>query len=150
MTHVSPFLWFNNQAAEARAFYANAFGIESRTDDLPVGDDTFLGALSLPGMDLMLFNGGPHHEFNHAISLFVLVKTQEEVDRLWDGLTAGGGEPGRCGWLTDKFGVSWQIVPEALGRLMSDSNRERAERVRDAMLNMDKLIIADLEAAYNR
>ena len=147
MTRVMPFLWYNNQAGEALRFYSEVFNVPVQGADN--GDDIFLGSLSLPGLELMLFNGGPHHEFNHAISLFVLVETQEEVDHLWDALTADGGEGGRCGWLTDKFGVSWQVVPEALGRLMSDSDRERAERVRNAMLGMDKLIVADLQAAYN-
>ena len=147
MTRVMPFLWYDNQAGEALRFYSEAFNVPVQGADS--GDDIFLGSLSLPGLELMLFNGGPHHEFNHAISLFVLVETQEEVDHLWDALTADGGEGGRCGWLTDKFGVSWQVVPEALGRLMSDSDRERAERVRSAMLGMDKLIVADLQAAYN-
>ena len=118
MTTVTPFLWYDDQAQEAMALYADLFGVDTE----PIDPDApfFMGTLSLPGLTLMLFNGGPHHTFNEAISLSVSIETQDEVDHLWDGLCANGGEPGRCGWLKDRFGVSWQIVPTALHRLMGE------------------------------
>jgi predicted 3-demethylubiquinone-9 3-methyltransferase (glyoxalase superfamily) len=97
----------------------------------------------------MGLNGGPVFKFNEAVSLFVSVETQAEVDELWEKLTEGG-EPGRCGWLKDKFGLSWQIVPTALGRLMGDADPEKARAVFEAMMKMNKIVIADLERARER
>jgi predicted 3-demethylubiquinone-9 3-methyltransferase (glyoxalase superfamily) len=96
----------------------------------------------------MALNGGPSFSFSQGISLFVDCETQEEVDDLWDKLTAGGGEPGPCGWLTDRFGVSWQIIPRALGELLGDEDHEKAQRVMQAMLQMGKIEIAGLRRAY--
>lgn len=148
MASVTPFLWFEDQAAEALALYASAFGV------VPEGPGTgpgfVMATLSLPGLDLTLFDGGPApFGFNESMSLFVSVETQEEVDHLWEALTAEGGHPGRCGWLQDRFGVSWQIVPTALGRLMGDPDPVRAGRVRDAMMGMSKLQIDELQSAYD-
>ena len=145
MPKVMPFLWFESRAQEAFDLYASVF--EVAAEPAASGPGFFMGSISLPGTELQIFEGGPHHSFNDAISLFVAVDTQAEVDRLWSALSEGG-EPGRCGWLKDRFGVSWQIVPSALGRLMGDPDPQRAGRVREAMLAMGKLEIAGLEAAY--
>ena len=104
---------------------------------------------TLAGKRHQVLNGGPHDPFNDAISLSVLCKDQAEVDRLWDALTADGGKPVQCGWLKDKFGVAWQIVPEALPRLMNDKHSEKANRVMEAMMQMVKIDVAKLQAAYN-
>jgi predicted 3-demethylubiquinone-9 3-methyltransferase (glyoxalase superfamily) len=102
----------------------------------------------LEGSQFIAFNGGPHLTLNEAVSLFVHCETQEEVDRYWGALLAGGGTPSRCGWLKDRFGLSWQIIPEALPRLMSDKDPARAGRVVQAMLGMQKIDVAGLEKAY--
>jgi predicted 3-demethylubiquinone-9 3-methyltransferase (glyoxalase superfamily) len=144
MADVTPFLWFDGRAAEAKALYDSVF----HPDGAP-GDDGGPGlSVTLPGCRLLLFDGGPHTEFNDAISLFVSVDTQEELDRLWAGLSDGGTTI-QCGWLHDRFGVRWQIVPTLLGRLLGDPDRERASRVHGAMLGMVKLDIAGLQAAYD-
>ena len=145
MPTVTPFLWFESGAREAFELYASVFGVAAEPPHGAPG--FFMGSIALPGAELMLFEGGPHQPFNDAISLFVTVETQDEVDQLWESLSAGG-EPGRCGWLRDRFGVSWQIVPSALGELMGDPDPERAGRVHAAMLTMDKLDIAALRAAH--
>jgi predicted 3-demethylubiquinone-9 3-methyltransferase (glyoxalase superfamily) len=147
MTNVTPFLWFEDKAQEAMALYAEVFGVP--IDPIDPAAPFQMGTLDLPGLTLMLFNGGPYFAFNEAVSLFVSVESQEEVDHLWDGLLAGGGEPSQCGWLKDRFGVSWQICPTALHRLMGDPDPAKAARVRDAMLKMVKLEIAGLQAAYD-
>lgn len=107
------------------------------------------GTFEIAGQQFIVLNGGPSFTFAQGISLFVNCETQAEVDELWEKLTAGGGAPGRCGWLTDPFGVSWQIIPTALGRLMGDKDREKAGRVIQAMLQMSKIDIAKLQAAYD-
>jgi predicted 3-demethylubiquinone-9 3-methyltransferase (glyoxalase superfamily) len=144
MAVVTPFLWFDGRAAEAKAHYDSVF----HPHGTPASDDGPGLSVQLPGCELLLFDGGPHHEFNDAISLFVSVDTQDELDRLWEGLGAGGA-PVQCGWLHDRFGVRWQIVPSLLGTLLGDSDRERAGRVHQAMLGMVKLDIAGLQAAYD-
>jgi predicted 3-demethylubiquinone-9 3-methyltransferase (glyoxalase superfamily) len=145
MPKVTPFLWFESGAREAFELYASVFEVAA----VPQGEGPgfFMGSIALPGTELQLFEGGPHHAFNDAISLFVTVETQQEVDRLWQALSEGG-EPGRCGWLKDRFGVSWQIVPSALGELLGDPDPERSGRVREAMLAMGKLDLAGLRAAH--
>jgi predicted 3-demethylubiquinone-9 3-methyltransferase (glyoxalase superfamily) len=148
MTDVTPFLWFDDQAQEAMALYAEVFGVP--IDPIDPDAPFQMGTLTLPGLTLMLFNGGPYFTFNEAVSLFVSVETQEEVDHLWEGLLAGGGQPSQCGWLKDRFGVSWQICPTALHRLMGDPDPVKATRVREAMLKMGKIEIAGLQAAYDR
>ena len=107
------------------------------------------GSLRLAGLELMVLNGGPMYTHTEAFSLFVNCQTQEEVDELWEKLTADGGEPGRCGWLKDRHGLSWQIIPTALGELMGDPDPERANRVMQAMLEMDRIDIAGLQRAYD-
>jgi predicted 3-demethylubiquinone-9 3-methyltransferase (glyoxalase superfamily) len=109
----------------------------------------FVGELSIQGQRLTLLNGGPHFRLTEAFSLAVTVQTQEEVDRISDALLAGGGVPSQCGWLTDAFGLTWQIVPEALFRLMGDPDPVKAGRVREAMLQMQRLSIQGLQDAYD-
>jgi predicted 3-demethylubiquinone-9 3-methyltransferase (glyoxalase superfamily) len=141
MTTVSTFLWLHEGAQDAATFYAEVFGTG------PAATDPMSGTVSLPGTSLILFNGGPMFTQTEAASLFVSVETQDELDRYWDAL-CDDGQPGRCGWLKDRFGVSWQIVPTALQRLLGDPDRERAGRAQQAMMGMSKLVIAELEAAH--
>ncbi len=148
MTSVTPYLWFNDNAEEAIAFYCALFPDAKTIDESRAPDGAlFFASFELAGQRFMALNGGPHFSFTEAISLFVSVETQEEVDHYWDALTADGGEESMCGWLKDKYGLSWQIVPTALMRLQSDPDREKAARVQQAMLRMRKIVIADLEAA---
>jgi len=151
MQKITPFLWFNNNAEEAMNFYVAIFknskvGTVSRYGDAGPGPKgTVMSAtFQLEGQEFMALNGGPLFSFTPAISLFVNCETQEEVDELWEKLSAGGKRD-RCGWLQDKFGLSWQIIPSALRRLLSDS--ARSQRVMQAMLQMDKIDIKQLEAA---
>jgi predicted 3-demethylubiquinone-9 3-methyltransferase (glyoxalase superfamily) len=151
MQKITPFLWFNNNAEEAMNFYVSIFknskvGTVSRYGDAGPGPKgTVMSAtFQLEGQEFMALNGGPLFSFTPAISLFVNCETQEEVDELWEKLSAGGKKD-RCGWLQDKFGLSWQIIPSALRRLLSDS--ARSQRVMQAMLQMDKIDIKQLEAA---
>lgn len=153
MVSLTPFLWFDTDLAEPVAFYTSVFDDGAAVDVQRAGDDgpVFTATLELGGNRLMLLNGGPVHAgFTEAISLFVSVETQEEVDTLWDRLTAGGGEPGQCGWLKDRYGLSWQIVPSMLGTVLGASDRTRAQQALDAMLQMGKLDIAALQAAFDR
>jgi predicted 3-demethylubiquinone-9 3-methyltransferase (glyoxalase superfamily) len=150
MATITPFLWFDGDAEEALGLYASVFA-GSTTLNVSKSEDPggyFVATLKVGELELTLFDGGPGFTFSEAISLFVSVETREEVDHLWESLSAGG-EQGRCGWLKDRFGVSWQIVPTALGRLMGDPDPLRASRVREAMLTMSKLDIATLEAAHH-
>lgn len=148
MPTLTPFLWFDDNAEEAIAFYASIF------PDAKVGDVSrqngrfFLGSFELAGQKLIALNGGPQFKFTEAFSLYVDCKDQAEVDHYWDRLLAGGGTPQQCGWLKDRFGMFWQIIPEALPRLMSDPDPKKAERVMKAMLQMVKIDIATLEAAH--
>lgn len=147
-TMITPFLWFDHQLEEAMNFYVSIFP-NSRIDYVQRhGDSVFTASFVLDGQQFMGLNGGPRFKFTEAISLFVNVTTQAEVDALWDQLTADGGAESRCGWLKDKYGLSWQIIPAALGRLLQDKDPVKAGRVMQAMLGMNKIIIADLEAAY--
>lgn len=140
---ITPFLWFNDNAEHAARFYASVFA-DSSLDSVSPMSVTF----HLHGQKFYGLNGGPHYAFTPAISLFVSVDTQADVDELWTALGAGG-EPGRCGWLKDKFGLSWQIVPVALGEMMNDADDAKAERVVNAMLQMGKIDIAGLQRAYD-
>jgi predicted 3-demethylubiquinone-9 3-methyltransferase (glyoxalase superfamily) len=151
---ISPFLWFDSEAEEAANFYTSLFddseilnvsryGGEGPGDEGKVMTITFRVA----GLEITGLNGGPAHKFSEGISLFVNCDTQEEVDELWEKLTAGG-EEGPCGWLKDRWGLSWQIIPSALGRLLQDEDPEKANRVMKAMLEMKKIDTAVLEKAY--
>ncbi|HYX34606.1 MAG TPA: VOC family protein [Oligoflexus sp.] len=155
MQKITPFLWFDNNAEEAIKFYTSIFKNSriletSRYGEgspFPVG--TLLTAsFQLEGQRFMALNGGPMYKFSEAVSLFVNVETQEELDDLWNKLLAGGTQQ-RCGWLKDKYGLSWQIIPSALGKYMGDKDPVKAGRVMQAMLKMDKIIIKDLEKAYH-
>lgn len=153
MPSITPFLWFDGDLAEPIAFYTSIFrdpatsDVHSSTEEGPV----FSATIELCGQKLMLLNGGPAHAgFSESISLFVTVDTQDEIDDLWERLTKDDGEPGRCGWLKDHYGMSWQIVPTLLGSLLSSSDRTRAQQATDAMMQMSKLDMAALQAAYDR
>lgn len=148
MPTVTPFLWFDGDLAEPIAFYSSVFpdAVVPAAGDGPV----YSATIEVGGQRLMLLNGGPaEFRFTEAISLFVAVETQAEIDQLWSALTADGGEPGRCGWLKDRYGLSWQIVPTMLGGLIGSPDRRRAQQAIDAMLQMQSLHIATLQAAYD-
>jgi predicted 3-demethylubiquinone-9 3-methyltransferase (glyoxalase superfamily) len=153
MQKITPFLWFNDQAEEAMNFYVSVFknskaGSVTRYGDAGPGPKgkVMSATFTLEGQEFMALNGGPQYTFTPAISLFVSCETQKEVDELWAKLSAGG-KPGRCGWLQDRFGLSWQIIPTVLGKLLGGPDRARAQRVMQAMLTMDKIDIGRLEAA---
>ena len=151
MQKISTFLWFDSQAEEAAKFYVSIFKNSKVLSIMPGPSGTVLGVnFQLEGQEFKALNGGPQFKFTPAISLFVNCQTQDEVDELWQKLTAGGGKPGRCGWLTDKYGLSWQIIPTALGELMGSKDRERAGKAMNAMMQMDKIDIAKLREAYDR
>jgi predicted 3-demethylubiquinone-9 3-methyltransferase (glyoxalase superfamily) len=138
MKKVTPFLMFDKNAEEAMKFYVSIFKNSKIIDD---------GTFEIDGQQFLVFNGGPYFKFSEGISLFINCETQEEVDDLWEKLSAGG-EKSQCGWLKDKFGVSWQVVPSILRKLLNDPDPVKSRRVLDAMLNMKKLILKDLEKAY--
>jgi predicted 3-demethylubiquinone-9 3-methyltransferase (glyoxalase superfamily) len=148
MQKIRTFLWFNDDLEEAMKFYTSLFK-NSKVGDLMRGPDGKVmgGTFVLEGQEFMGLNGGPHHKFNEAISLFVDCRDQKEVDELWAKLTADGGEESRCGWLQDKFGLSWQIIPSALPELLGDKDPARAKRALDAMLTMSKIDVAALRRA---
>lgn len=154
MQTITPYLWFDTQAEEAANFYVSVFknskivNVSRYGEGAPVPAGTAMGvSFVLDGLELNAFNGGPMFTFNEAISLYVNAETQPEIDELWEKLTADGGEPSQCGWLKDRYGLSWQIVPPVLPQLLSDPNPEIAGRVMQAMLGMGKLDIAGLQAA---
>lgn len=152
MTSIRPFLWFDDRAGEALDFYEKVFrgsdavSVEHADQDEASTAPGFMGSLRLLNLEVMLFNGGPGHEFNDAISLFLSCEDQATVDYYWDALV-DGGQPVACGWLRDRFGVAWQVVPELLMDLMSQPDAERASRVVAAMMTMVKLDCAALQAA---
>lgn len=147
MGKITPFLWFDTQAEEAARFYTSIFPNSRVLNVWRAGDQVQGVSFVLNGLELRALNGGPRFEFTEAISLFVDCETQDEVDRYWSSLTAGGSES-RCGWLKDRYGLSWQIVPAQLGRLLGDQDREKAGRAMQAMLKMRKLDIRQLEEAF--
>jgi predicted 3-demethylubiquinone-9 3-methyltransferase (glyoxalase superfamily) len=156
MQKITPFLWFDNQAEEAAEFYTSIFGNSrivqvSRYGDAGPGpkDSVMVVAFELEGQEFTALNGGPLFKFNEAISFVVDCKSQEEVDHLWAKLS-DGGEEGMCGWLKDKYGVSWQIVPTALVEMLNDPDPEKAKRVTEAMLKMKKIDIQALKQAYGQ
>ena len=156
MPKITPFLWFNDQAEEAMNFYTAIFknskiGSVSRYGEGGPGQpgSVMTATFELDGQEFMVLNGGPLFTFTEAISFFVNCETQAEVDELWEKLTEGG-EESQCGWLKDKYGLSWQIVPSALGELLNDPDAEKAGRVMNAMLQMKKIDVAGLRAAYEQ
>jgi predicted 3-demethylubiquinone-9 3-methyltransferase (glyoxalase superfamily) len=156
MSKITPFLWFDNQAEEAVKFYTSIFknskvGKVARYGDAGPGPkgSVMTASFELDGQEFVALNGGPHFKFTEAISFVVNCEDQREIDDYWNKLTAGGGQESQCGWLKDKFGLSWQIVPTILSKLLSDTDPKRSQRVMQALMPMKKLIIADLENAYN-
>lgn len=149
MSTVTPFLWFDDRIEEAVNLYVSVFRNAKITSRSP-GPNGVASSMTfeLDGQRFMALNGGPHFKFSEAVSFFVKCETQAEVDHHWDALTANGGAPGRCGWLKDPYGLSWQIIPDALGRYMSDSDRGKAQRVVEAMMQMTKIDVAALDRAY--
>lgn len=149
MQKITPFLWFDTQAEEAMNFYCSLFK-NSKVLGVTPGPNGIASSVNfaLEGQEFIALNAGPHFKFNEAISFFVNCETQEEVDELWEELTADGGEESRCGWLKDKYGLSWQIIPSVLGELLGDKDPVKANRVMQAMLQMGKIDIATLRKAY--
>jgi predicted 3-demethylubiquinone-9 3-methyltransferase (glyoxalase superfamily) len=150
---ITPFLWFDNQAEEAANFYVSVFrnsklGRVARYGDAGPGPkgSVMVAEFELDGQKFVALNGGPHYKITPAVSFVINCKDQAEVDYYWDKLTSGG-QPVQCGWLTDKFGVSWQVVPNVLTQLMTDPDAAKAKRVTEAMLKMIKLDIATLQEA---
>ncbi len=153
MKKITPFLWFDGRAEEAANFYTAIFPNSKIVSMMRSGEagpgpkgSVMSATFELQGQEFIALNGGPMFTFSPAISFFVPCETQEEVDHFWEKLSEGG-EKQRCGWLRDKFGVSWQIVPTVLGQLLQDKDAEKSKRVMNAMLQMDKLDIASLKRA---
>ncbi len=157
MQKITPFLWFNDNAEEAVNFYTSVFKNSKINSVTHYGDagpgqpgKVMIINFELDGLTLTALNGGPHFKFTEAISLEVPCASQAEVDELWDKLTADGGEPGQCGWLKDKFGLSWQIVPTAMMDFIQGSDPAGAQRAMAAMLKMTKLDLSALRRAYEQ
>jgi predicted 3-demethylubiquinone-9 3-methyltransferase (glyoxalase superfamily) len=157
MQKITPFLWFNNNAEEAANFYVSIFKNSKIVSVARYGDagpgpkgSVMLVHFELEGQSFFALNGGPHYSLTPAISLYVDCKTQAEVDELWQKLTAGGGAPVQCGWLTDKYGLSWQIIPSALTAMIQDKDPVKVNRVMEAMMKMVKIDIKALEEAYGK
>jgi len=140
MQKITPFLWFDGKAEEAMNFYVSIFK-----------NSRILGAnrFQLDGQEFFVLDGGPQFTFSPAVSFFVNCETQQEVDELWEKLSEGG-EKGRCGWLKDKYGLSWQVIPSVLGQMLHDKDTEKSKRVRKAMLQMEKIDIKSLKQAYEQ
>ena len=160
MQKITPFLWFDDKAEEAVSFYTSIFKNSKIVKIARYGDagaqvsgrpkgTVMIVAFQLDGQEFMALNGGPQFKFTEAISFVVNCQTQEEVDEYWEKLSAGGQEV-QCGWLKDKYGLSWQIVPTILGEMLSDPDPKKAERVMKAMLQMKKIDIKGLKQAYEQ
>ena len=150
MSKINPFLWFDSQAEEAMNFYVSIFKNSKVLSVIPGPDGKAMSVtFRLEDQEFMALNAGPQFKFTEAISFFVNCKTQQEVDELWEKLTEGG-EESRCGWLKDKYGLSWQIIPKALGEMLGDKDPEKAGRVMEAMLKMNKIDIHGLKQAYDQ
>jgi len=153
---ITPMLWFNDNAEEAVNFYTSLFpnskilSIERYGEAGPGPEGSVMTAsFQLAGQQFVALNGGPHFKFTEAISWVIYCDSQEEVDHYWEKLTANGGEESQCGWLKDKYGLSWQVTPTILGKLMADKDPEKTKRVMETMLQMDKLDINRLQQAYD-
>lgn len=147
MRKLTPFLWFDGDVAEVVKFYRSVFPGSKVLDPMPGPNGTLMGAtFELDGQRFIAFNGGPQLKLTPAVSIYVNCETQREVDELWAKLTDGGAES-QCGWLVDRFGLSWQIIPSILPKLLSDPDREKAGRATNAMLKMKKIDIAELQRA---
>jgi len=149
MQKITPFLWFDNQAEQAMNFYVSVFK-NSKVRGVTPGPNGIAQSVTfeLEGQEFMALNAGPQFKFNEAISFFVNCETQDEVDELWEKLIADGGEESMCGWLKDKYGLSWQIIPSILGKLLNDPDPVKAQRVMQAMLQMNKIDMASLKQAH--
>ena len=144
---ITPFLWFDAEAEAAASHYTSIFENSRITETSRAHDKVMSVTFELSGQRFIALNGGPHYQFSPAISLFVAVDSQPELDRIWDALLSGGGKPTRCGWLVDRYGLSWQVIPSVLGKLMGDPDPGRSSRAVQAMMGMVKLDIAALERA---
>lgn len=154
---ITPFLWFDGQAENAANFYTSIFENSkilevARYGEVGPGERGSVMTISfeLDGQKFVGLNGGPHYKFTPAISFYISCKTQREVDYFWNRLLDGGGKPNQCGWLSDKFGVSWQVVPDALIEFLQDADKDKAQRVMQAMLKMVKLDVNKLQKAYDQ
>ena len=143
MPTITPFLWFDGQAQEAMTFYTSIF-----KDSKVISSNPMSVQFELQGQRFIGLNAGPHHKFTPAVSFFIEVETQAEIDNYWNKLLADGGRPDQCGWLQDKFGLSWQVIPRALPQLLSDPDPAKAKRALDAMLKMSKIDLAELQRAH--
>jgi predicted 3-demethylubiquinone-9 3-methyltransferase (glyoxalase superfamily) len=154
--NIKPFLWFDGGAEEAMKLYTSIFPNSKITSMKKWGpgtsfpaDQVMMGSITIDGLEINMFDAGPQFKFTEAISLFVYCKTQKDIDAYWDKLTANGGSESMCGWLKDKFGLSWQIVPAMLGEKLTNGEPKRVGQMMQALLKMKKLNIAELENAYN-
>ncbi|HVI10020.1 MAG TPA: VOC family protein [Candidatus Binatia bacterium] len=147
MPKITPFLWYDNNAEEAANFYVSIFKSAKVLNVNRMGGKVLTVNFEIEGQQFTALNGGPYFKFTEAFSIFVSCNTQEEVDEYWNKLLEGG-TPSRCGWLKDKFGLSWQIIPKALMQLMGAPDREKSNAVFQAMMKMDKIIVADLQKAF--
>ena len=143
MPTITPFLWFDGQAQEAMTFYTSIF-----KDSKVISSNPMSVQFELLGQRFIGLNAGPNHKFTPAVSFFIEVETQAEIDNYWNKLLADGGRPDQCGWLQDKFGLSWQVIPKALPQLLSDPDPAKAKRALDAMLKMSKIDLAELKRAH--
>jgi predicted 3-demethylubiquinone-9 3-methyltransferase (glyoxalase superfamily) len=152
-----PHLWYSKEAEEAARFYASIFP-DSHVDrvtalpaDTPSGPAGSVSVVefTLMGQPMMAISAGPHHTFNDAVSFLVNCSSQAEIDRYWEGILKNGGKPQACGWIIDRYGLRWQIVPEVLGEMIADPDKAKARRATEAMMKQVKFDIAELEAAYN-
>jgi predicted 3-demethylubiquinone-9 3-methyltransferase (glyoxalase superfamily) len=157
MKPITPFLWFDNEAEEAAQLYTSIFpnskilGLTRYPEGSPgPAGQVMTVTFELNGQSFTALNGGPHFKFTEAVSFVIDCENQEEVDKYWNALTADGGEESQCGWLKDRFGLSWQVVPRALGELIQGPDSEGAKRAMAAMLKMKKMDISKLEEAYNQ
>jgi predicted 3-demethylubiquinone-9 3-methyltransferase (glyoxalase superfamily) len=155
MQKITPFLWFDNQAEEAMNFYVSIFKNSKTLSCTRYGDvgpgpkgTVIVASFELDGQEFMALNGGPRFKFTEAVSFVVNCETQAEIDEMWAKLSAGG-EESQCGWLKDKFGLSWQVVPPILSKLMQDKDPQKSNRVMEALLKMKKIDIATLQRAYD-
>lgn len=144
MQKITPFLWFDNKAEEAAKFYVSIFKNSKIISTSPM-----LTKFTLDGVEYMALNGGPMFKFTEAVSLYIDCKDQKEADELWEKLSEGGSK-GHCGWLKDRYGLSWQVIPGRLQELLNDDDEEKSKRVMDEMLKMGKIDIEALERAYNQ
>ena len=147
MPKITPFLWFDDQAEEAVKFYASIFKNSKIASERPVGSVLTI-EFEVEGQKFTALNGGPQFKFNESVSFVVYCETQDEVDYFWQKLTAEGGEESACGWLKDKFGLSWQVTPTVLIEMLHDKDPKKSERVMNAMMQMQKIDISKLKAAY--